>query len=221
MNSRTDNCDDEAFRQVNSIHPVSRETFQRMKEYRKLLENWQKKTNLVAPDTLPQFWSRHVSDSLQNLSIFPEAQCWVDLGSGAGFPGLVIAGANRGHKDRSHHLVESSNKKCAFLRTAARTLGANATIHADRIESVTEQIIDNTKVDVVTARALAPLHKLLDLSSQMLLQGAVGLFHKGRDFRREIQDCDGLWRFDLVIHNSRIEADSVLLEIRNPVRQLS
>lgn len=222
MNTNINPLPEDTFRLINEIHPVSRETYERMAAYQRVLEVWQKKTNLVAPETLPDFWKRHVCDSLQCLSLFPDGRFWLDLGSGAGFPGLVIACANRGHPDRLHHLVESNNKKCAFLRTAARTLGANVTIHANRIESVTEQILsDRVPVDIVTARALAPLHKLLDLSSQMLERGAVGLFHKGRDFQREIQDCDGLWRFDLVIHNSRIEADSVLLEIRNPVRQIS
>lgn len=222
MRPETDKDELETFRQVNAVYPVSRETFERIDDYRNLLEFWQGKTNLVAPDTLPQFWSRHVCDSLQCLSIFPDAECWVDLGSGAGFPGLIIAAANREHKNRRHHLVESNNKKCAFLRIGARTLGANATIHCKRIESVTEQFSRTSeRVDVVTARALAPLRKLLELSSDLLMQGAVGLFHKGRDFQREIEDCHGFWRFDLVIHNSRIEADSVLLEIRNPVRLLS
>ncbi|MEM7462317.1 MAG: 16S rRNA (guanine(527)-N(7))-methyltransferase RsmG [Pseudomonadota bacterium] len=222
MRPETDKDELETFRQVNAVYPVSRETFERFDDFRGLLESWQKKTNLVAPETLPQFWSRHVCDSLQCLSFFPDAECWVDLGSGAGFPGLIIAAANRDHKNRQHHLVESNNKKCAFLRAAARALGANAKIHGNRIESVTEQLVsDNERVDVVTARALAPLRKLLDLSSGLLMQGAVGLFHKGRDFQREIEDCHGFWRFDLVIHNSCIEADSVLLEIRNPVRQPS
>lgn len=212
----------DAFSLVNSIHPVSRETFDAFERFRNLLELWQKKTNLVASDTIAEFWTRHVCDSLQCLSIFPQADCWVDLGSGGGFPGAIIAIANRDRNERIHYLVESNNKKCAFLRMIGRETGSNVSVMAERIESAAERLlVSRKKVDVVTARALARLPRLLELSHGLLGQGAVGLFHKGRDFQREIQDCDGLWQFDLVIHKSRVEADSVLLEIRNPVRQKS
>jgi len=212
----------DAFNLVNSIYPVSRETFDALERFRNLLELWQKKTNLVASDTIAEFWTRHVCDSIQCLSILPQANCWVDLGSGGGFPGAVIAIANRDRNERMHYLVESNNKKCAFLRTIARETGSNVSVMAERIESATEHLPKSRKgVNVVTARALAQLPQLLELSHDLLAQGSVGLFHKGRDFQREIQDCDGLWRFDLVIHRSRVEADSVLLEIRNPVRQKS
>ena len=201
------------------IYPVSRETLAAFETYRSALKTWQAKTNLVAPGTLEAFWERHVGDSLQALALFPETQCWMDLGSGAGFPGMAIAIANAGHAERRHILVESNHKKCAFLRQVARETGARAEIVSERIESVTKRyaaVPDGPQM--VTARALAPLSRLLELAEPLLAAGATGLFHKGRDYGREVEDCRGLWDFDLVIHESRIEAGSVLLEIRNPVR---
>ena len=204
---------------IERIYPVSRETFSAFETYRALLESWQAKTNLVAPGTLDDFWSRHVCDSLQALALFSEAKSWMDLGSGAGFPGLAIAIANRDRPERRHVLVESNHKKCAFLRAVTRETGAHALVKNERIESAAKRYAAESLLpDMVTARALAPLSRLLELAEPLLAAGAVGLFHKGRDFAREVEDCRGLWQFDLVIHESRIEAGSVLLELRNPVR---
>ena len=190
--------------------------------YFELLKNWQTKTNLVAPNTLSQFWTRHVADSLQCLNIFPDAQCWVDLGSGAGFPGMAIAIMNREFSDREHHLVESNQKKCAFLRVVARETGAHARIYPERIDSATKRLVENTPLQrAITARALAGLPQLLEWSAPLIQGQAVALFHKGRNYRRELEECNGLWQFDLVVHESRIEADSVLLEIRNLERRSS
>lgn len=203
---------------LESIHPVSRETLERFGVYRDQLQRWQAKTNLVGPSTLADFWSRHVADSLQCLALFPNADVWADLGSGGGFPGLAIAIANADESGKNHHLVESIHKKCAFLRSVARETGARATVHGERIESVAKHIADlQEKPQIVTARALAPLSQLLGLAQPILACGAVGLFHKGRDFEAELRECDGLWQFDLVVHDSRIEIGSVLLEIRNLV----
>ena len=204
---------------VERIYPVSRETIAAFETYLALLKTWQTKTNLVAPGTLESNWERHVCDSLQALALYPDANRWMDLGSGAGFPGMVIAIANRDKPSHSHVLVESNHKKCAFLRAVARETGARAIVESDRIESVTKRYLALKECpEIVTARALAPLSKLLELAEPMLTAGAIGLFHKGRDFAREVEDCRGLWEFDLVIHESRIEAGSVLLEIRNPKR---
>ncbi len=200
------------------IYPVSRETVERLETYRRLLEEWQRKTNLVAPNTVAQFWSRHVADSLQVKSLKPEARRFVDLGSGGGFPGMVLAIVNAEIDGAEHHLVESLAKKCAFLRTVARETGIAVQIHNERIESAAERIaLRKPPPEIVTARALAPLAKLLGLAAPLLDAGAAGVFHKGREFMREIEECRGLWRFDLVVHESRIEAGSALLEIRNLV----
>ena len=196
------------------VYTVSRETVHRLETYGGLLAAWQQKTNLVAPSTLDQFWRRHVADSLQCLALKPETTIWADLGSGGGFPGMAIAVANAGTPERQHHLVESIHKKCAFLREVARQAGARATVHCERIESAAKRIAELPQPpQVVTARALASLDKLLALAEPLLDAGAVALFHKGREFEAELRECNGLWRFDLIVHPSRIEADSVLLEI--------
>lgn len=217
--SAAEPADTEAETFLNRIYPVSRETLAAFATYRELLRTWQAKTNLVAPGTLSEFWSRHVGDSLQALALFPQANHWIDLGSGAGFPGMVIAIAQGRDAARSHVLVESNAKKCAFLREVARATGADAKIVNGRIESVAEQYAQEKPLpEIVTARALAPLSRLLELAEPLLAAGAIGVFHKGREFAGEIEDCRGLWQFDLVIHESRIAAGSVLLEVRNPTR---
>jgi 16S rRNA (guanine527-N7)-methyltransferase len=121
-----------------------------------------------------------------------------------------------------HFLVESNQKKCAFLRAVAQETGAPATVRNERIESATKQMLDsNEQIEIVTARALAPMARLLELAEPLLAGGAVGLFHKGREYRSELEECNGLWRYDLVVHESGIEPGSVLLEVRNPVRSSS
>lgn len=217
--SRPDGDAEATLSDLQAICDVSRETFEALKIYRRLLSTWQARTNLVGPATLDAFWSRHVADSLQVAALLPQARRWIDLGSGAGFPGMVIAIAHLGLSGCQHVLVESNGKKCAFLRTVARETGAVAEVLNERIESVAERFAAMTNPpQVVTARALAPLPKLLDLAEPMLSAGAVGLFHKGREYQGEIEDCRGLWKFDLVILESRIAAGSVLLEVRNPAR---
>lgn len=226
--------DPSTIRFLDRIHPVSRETLERLVAYEALLRRWQAKTNLVAPGTLDHFWTRHVADSLQVLSIAGERVRFCDLGSGGGFPGMVLAIALRDlelantvpetHSPPETHsahvdLIESNGKKCAFLRAVARQTGARAIIHCKRIESAAEQI---STCERVTARALAPLSVLLDLCGEHLTGGRKAIFHKGRDYQRELQDCRGKWEFDLLVHKSVLagpsEGDSVLLEIGN-VRQ--
>ena len=196
---------------LESIYPVSRETLQRLQRYREVLIQWQAKTNLVAKDTLEGFWTRHIADSLQILAIAPRAQKWIDLGSGGGFPGLVIAIANNDRLGPSYHLVESNRKKCAFLRLAAMRCEAQITIHNQRIETLTLE----HRFDAVTARALAPLPKLLAFVGRFMGEGGAAYLHKGRDYAQEVEDSRGLFQFDLVVHDSRIAADSVILEITN------
>ncbi|MCF6321103.1 MAG: 16S rRNA (guanine(527)-N(7))-methyltransferase RsmG [Rhizobiaceae bacterium] len=199
---------------LDSIVPVSRETMAKLQIYVDLLVEWQKKTNLVAQSTLQDVWRRHICDSAQceavGKVILPSGRNWLDLGSGAGFPGLVVAIV--GCSDMRVQLVESNAKKCAFLRKVIRETGIDASVTNERIESVTKQFQD---VEILTARALAPMRKLLDLSHSWLENGALGMFPKGQDYMGELEDCRGVWNFDLVIHNSRTNDNSVLLEIRN------
>ncbi len=204
--------DEATFSLLSQIYPVSRETFQRFNILVERVEEWQKKTNLVAPSTLNDIWNRHIADSLQCISLKPEARSFVDIGSGGGFPGLVIAAIMAEYENTKVDLIESIQKKCSFLRQVNRQMSANANIHCARIEDVSKTI---KTPEIVTARALAALPLLLELSSPWLLDGATALFHKGRDFETELADCNGLWEFDLVSHNSAISSDSVILEINN------
>lgn len=197
---------------LKSIYPVSRETIERLTIYVDRLKTWQKKTNLVSTATLDAIWSRHIADSLQCFALFPDRRQWADLGSGAGLPGMVLAFLLMDEDGANVHLVESNQKKCAFLREAGRQTDGVAKVLCGRIESETKQLLE---IEVVTARALTALSGVFEYSLPLIERGAIGLFHKGRDYQREVADCSGLWKFDLVEHPSKIEADSVLLEIRS------
>ena len=202
---------------LDAILPVSRETKDRLAIYVGLLEKWQKSQNLIAPGTLNSIWTRHVADSVQALAAVPDARRWVDLGSGAGFPGLVTAILLRGIPDAIVHLVESNSGKAAFLRTVARETGAPVSIHAIRIDAFTAGFTDG--IDAVSARALAPFTDLLELAAPLLARGARGVFHKGQDFVSEYQKATQYWGLDLVEYPSRIEAGSRIVVV-NKARRL-
>src|ERR1700735_2331839 len=161
-----------------AVTPVSRETSARLDRFIEHLVTWQNHTTLVARSTIPVIWTRHIADSLQLLDLAPHAKVWADLGSGAGFPGIVIACALADTEGAKVHLIESTGKKATFLREAVQVTGAPAVVHALRIED----FVDNApeSIDVVTARALAPLPKLLALAYPLLKRGASGLFPKGQ-----------------------------------------
>lgn len=190
--------------------PVSRETFEGLIEFQSVFQKWAQRINLVSPSTLPDVWHRHILDSAQLGRLHPEARHWVDLGSGGGFPGLVLAFLLAERQGASIELVESNRKKAAFLQSVIGQFSLPAHVHARRIEDCWS-VIKN--VDIVTARALAPLPLLLRLSGPWLKQGASGLFHKGRDYRTEVQESAKLWRFDLIEHQSMIDQQSVVLEV--------
>jgi 16S rRNA (guanine527-N7)-methyltransferase len=190
--------------------PVSRETFDRLVAFEALFQKWASRINLSAPSTLGDVWSRHILDSAQLLRLAPEARRWLDLGSGGGFPGLVMAILLSERRDAHVDLVESNRKKAAFLQSVIGQFGLQARVHAIRIHDASIPL-----PDVVTARALAPLPVLLGLSQRWLVAGAAGLFHKGRDYRTEIEESAHQWRFDLLEHRSMIDPQSVILEIRN------
>lgn len=198
------------FDQLCEIYPLSKEAFERLKLYVARLEEWQKKTNLIAPSTLDEIWLRHIGDSLQCLALKPETSRWLDVGSGGGFPGLVIAAVMSDFEDGEVVLIESNNKKTSFLRQVNRNMGSVGRVVTSRIE---EADIGNYAPEVVTARALTALPGLLALTQSWLSSGAIGLFHKGREYRSELEDCNGVWSFDLLHHQSRISEDSVILEI--------
>jgi 16S rRNA (guanine527-N7)-methyltransferase len=194
--------------------PVSRETLGALKTYVALLGEWGRVQDLVAPSTLGDIWHRHIADSAQLLPLAPPtAKQWVDLGSGAGFPGLVLAITARERPGFRMRLVESSNRKCSFLREVARQTGAPVDILCMRIEELaTHHTL--TGVEVVTARALAPLGKLLDLARPLLADTTVALFLKGRDASREVEEAQRRWRFQVKATPSRTDPDGRIVEIR-------
>ena len=177
---------------------VSRETLARLDRLVELLLQWQQTRNLIAASTIPHIWTRHIADSLQLLELAAEAKTWVDLGSGGGFPGLVLACALADRAGAKVHLVESTAKKCAFLQAAADDLRLPAAIHCERVENFIRAFPD--KPDVVTARALAPLPKLLDMAFPLLKRGVRGLFLKGQDVVVELTEASKCWniRYKLV-----------------------
>jgi 16S rRNA (guanine527-N7)-methyltransferase len=195
---------------------VSRETYQDIVAFEAIFRKWAARINLIAPSTLPEIWQRHVLDSAQLGRIEPTATRWLDLGSGGGFPGAIMALLLKDRPGASIDLVESNGRKAAFLRSALGEFGAPARVHARRIEEVYGTVRDP---EIVTARALAPLAKLIALAEPWLAAGARGLFHKGREYRGEIQESAAAWTFDLVEHRSLVDADSVILEVSNPRRR--
>src|SRR5690606_7103976 len=190
--------------------PVSRETFERLERFEAAFRKWAGRINLVAPSTLPQLWARHVLDSAQLLKLAPSALRWLDLGSGGGFPGAVVAILLRDRPGASIDLVESNAKKGAYLKTVLGELQAPA---RDNVAPTEAFPSSPAPVDVVTARALASLPILLALAAPWLEAGAVGLFHKGRDYRREVEESRDAWQFDLLEHRSAVDPESVILEV--------
>ena len=187
------------------ITGVSRETLERLSAYEAVLRKWQPKINLVGPSTLPEIWQRHFLDSAQLFPLLPESvRVLVDLGSGAGFPGLVLA--ILGVPDV--HLVESDSRKAAFLREAARVAGVAVTVHNKRIEAVT-----GLHADVVTARALAPLADLLDWSFPFLESRGVGLFLKGQNLDDELTTTTKCWKMRTERFASRSDATGTILRV--------
>ena len=191
---------------------VSRETFERLVELRDLFLKWAKAINLVAPSTLNDVWDRHVVDSAQLIRHASIERDWVDLGSGGGFPGLVVAVFLKEREGGHIDLVESNSKKAAFLQTAARTLQLPVRVHVRRIEDAATSL---PSPQIITARALAPLRDLLALAEPLFSEDTRGLFHKGREYRRELAESSDEWTFDLVEHPSVVERDSVILDISN------
>lgn len=205
---------------VRAILPLDAAMEQRLVAYVGLVRKWQPVKNLVAPSTLPDIWRRHVADGAQAFAALPNARRWLDIGSGAGFPGLVTAILLADVEGGSVTLVESNGRKAAFLQAVARELKLPAKIVSDRIESLPERLspIDN-RFDAVSARALASLDRLLEYAEPWLSAGATGVFHKGQDFAAEHRQAALSWSFDLVERKSRIEADSRIILVDH-VRRL-
>ena len=215
----------------------SRETLDRLATYEQLLRQWQKTINLVAPSTLDAIWHRHFADSAQLLPLAPEAATWVDLGSGAGFPGLVLAillangvrpsarnlvlaadGAEGSDPTTPRvTLIESNTRKCAFLREVVRQTRVSARVTVDILSTRIEAAATQARLrgpDVVCARALAPLDKLVKLATPLSTSRTVGLFLKGRDAATELKAAEKMWDFNAELVPSRTDPDARVVVIR-------
>ena len=191
-------------------YDVSRETAQALDLYVQELTRWQRVKNLVGPDTLVEVWTRHIADALQLLALAPNSQTWVDLGSGAGIPGLILAIAGRERPMFHVKLIESNARKCAFLTETARRTKAPATIHNARIETAIETC---RGTNIVCARALAPLTQLLAWTEPLLTTGTQALFPKGRDASAELTDAAQRWNLEFDSIPSRTDPQARILRI--------
>jgi 16S rRNA (guanine527-N7)-methyltransferase len=179
-----------------------------LEAFRGLLAEWNEKMNLVGPSALAQFWPRHVYDSAQLLTLAPDALTWADLGAGAGFPGVVLAILLKGLPGARVHLVESMAKRCRFLAEVAQTLDLPVDVHNARAEQL------GIRVDIVTARACAPLVRLLGYAEPCLKTGATGLFLKGQDVVAELTEAAKCWKFEAELSASSSHPDGRILQVR-------
>jgi len=202
------------------LNTVSRETLARLDRFVELLLHWQSSMNLIGSSTIPQLWTRHVADSLQLLDLAPNARTWIDLGTGAGFPGVVIACALAGMPGAKVWLVDKSPKKGAFLRAAVRALDIPALVHTGRIEDFSASFSDSA--DVVTARALAPMPKLLGFVAPFVEKGAQALLSKGQDIDAELTEAAKYWNIEAMRVPSRTNPTSriVVVSRLEPVGEL-
>jgi 16S rRNA (guanine527-N7)-methyltransferase len=198
---------------------VSRETFQRLEIIVAQLVKWQARINLVSPGTMSSIWQRHVADSLQLVALAPDALCWIDLGSGGGFPGLVVAAALADKPGFRMSLVESNGKKCAFLRETVRLAGLPVDVLQGRIEDVVSRL--PAGFDIVSARALAPLTVLLKLAEPVISKGATGLFPKGQDVDDELRIATISWNLDADLIHSQTEAGAAIVMVKSASRKKS
>ncbi|CAM1630487.1 16S rRNA (guanine(527)-N(7))-methyltransferase RsmG [Bartonella apihabitans] len=192
------------------VHSVSRETAASLMAFEEAVKKWQSHINLIANATLPELWTRHILDSAQIAALQPDAKNWCDIGSGGGFPGIVTAILLKEKSGFHIDLVESNSKKAAFLRSVSAEFNLPATVHTCRIET---SYIHIKKPEIITSRALASLGKLFELTLPWFEQGATALFQKGRDYKKEMAEAEQNWTFNSIIHQSKIDSQSVILEI--------
>lgn len=213
MKSASVNADDRAA--ALRIVKVSHETVGVLDQFVELFLRWQKAVQLVSPASLPKLWTRHIADSLQLTPLLGEAKTIADLGSGGGFPGLILAIAFREKSGVMVHLVESDSRKAAFLRETARALVLPAVVHAERIESAAKRI---GPVDVLTARALAPLPKLFELAEPFLGERTTGIFLKGQDVDKELTEAAKSWNIHSKVVSSLTDPTGKILLVESLTR---
>ena len=199
-------------REAIRLVPVSRETEDRLAIFVECLARWRRATNLISESSFSSVWTRHIADSAQLLPLALGATRWLDMGSGAGFPGLIIAIQLTAAPGAVVHCVDSDQRRCAFLREAARATGAPAVIHPVRIESIDPKTVG--AVDCVTARAFAPLLKTLEFAKPWLESGAVGLFPRGRSVFKDLEHDPPPSLFAIETFRSVLDADAAILRVR-------
>jgi 16S rRNA (guanine527-N7)-methyltransferase len=202
-----------------ALDPVDAAGFQRLtgctdrqladlERFETLLTEWNAVMNLVGPASLPTFWNRHAWDSAQLLKLAPEALTWADLGAGAGLPGVVLAILLKDTPGARIHLVESMAKRCKFLRAVVDALELPAVIHNVRAEEL------DLKVDIVTARACAPMVRLLGYAQPYLKRGAVAWFLKGQDVASELADATTYWKFESDLRPSLSDPRGQIVQVK-------
>lgn len=196
------------FSEFSSLVAVSRETGERLRAYADLLVKWQARINLVGPATLPDLWRRHMLDSAQLLPLLRPGPV-LDLGSGAGFPGLILAILRAGSEADPVHLVESDSRKCAFLREVVRVTGAPAVVHNQRLEQM-----EPFSVGTITARALASLPRLLEMAESFLFPGTECLFLKGKGGEDELTKASKDWMMLVERIPSLADPSGLILHLR-------
>ena len=164
-----------------------------------------------APSTIPRLWTRHIADSLQLIDLAPQARIWADLGSGAGFPGLVIALCGMGRKGHMVHLVESNKGKCAFLREAIRLTGAPAEVHDQRVEDFVENAPKQQKT--ITALALSPLSELCQQLEPLMTHDSLAILPKGSNFQAELTQAGQFWKMDYDTVSSRTDSQAAIIRL--------
>jgi len=215
----TDKTIAEGKREFARTYNVSRETMERLSIYADMLTKWQRRINLVGPATIEVLWTRHFADSLELVRHAPSgAKNWIDIGTGAGFPGMVIATCGQ-QKNIQVNLVEANARKCSFLREVSRRIKAPVKIHNCRIEAIDSQAIQTMALDVVTARALAPLDLLLKLAQKPLECGAVGVFPRGQDVEDELTASTKCWKIEAEIVERNFGLPGKILIVKKCARK--
>tara|TARA_B100000678_G_scaffold291629_1_gene310043 strand:+ start:8775 stop:9389 length:615 start_codon:yes stop_codon:yes gene_type:complete len=185
---------------------VSRETYERLSAYHDLLLTWSKTHNLIGPKERDEIWERHILDCLRVWPLVSSGEDVMDIGSGAGLPGIILAACSEG--GQTFHLVESNAKRCAFLRHVSRELDLPVNVVNDRVESVSRETFSH-----ITARAVADLTLLITLSEKWLEKSAIGVFLKGRNWKTELTEALRYWNFNHKLTPGEKDSGGVILEI--------
>jgi len=202
-----------------ALVPVSPEAQARLAIYVDLLARWRNVTNLISAASFAAVWTRHVADSAQLPPLAPDARRWVDLGSGAGFPGMVIAILLADVAGARVHCIDSDRRKCAFLREVARATGAPAEVHAERVEAIAPESL--LPVDAVVARAFAPLPRLVELAKVWIMHGAVGVFPRGRSAETQLEALPAAADLTIDILASKLDPEAAILRVRSRLKACS